>query len=116
MRFYGSGVSFAVETNGCLMAITFGGMMCWVGGWVGGWGCVCVVLGSWCCGVWNFVVVLCVVPRMRKRMQRPARNYSVGIASWTTHTQRRKRSARRAAEDTGTAFLIAVTGRTGKYD
>ena len=59
---------------------------------------------------------LCVVPRMRKRMQRPARNYSIGIASWTTHTQRRKRSARRAAKDSGTAFLIAVTARTGKYD
>lgn len=65
----------------------------------------------------RLLYVYCVcVPRMRKRMQRPARNYSVGIASWTTHTQRRKHSARRAAEDTRTAFLIAVTSRTGKYE
>ena len=46
--------------------------------------------------------VNCVIlPRERMRSPQPTRNYSVEIPTWSTHTQRRRLSARRAARIAG---------------
>ena len=51
-------------------------------------------------GVLRYVLIM-FVPRERMRSPQPTRNYSVEIPTWSTHTQRRRLSARRAARIAG---------------
>ena len=56
-------------------------------------------LGEWRVDV--VALIRLIVPRERMRSPQPSRNYSVEIPTWSTHTQRRRLSARRAAKIAG---------------
>ena len=53
--------------------------------------------------------------RGAQAQQRATRNYSVERPSWSPPTQSRLAKCKASSLDTGTPFLIEVTGRTGKY-